>query len=240
VWSVDFFSKMTAVLVQVDGIVPPSARVRPSGHEDSSEWDLRAFCRGSSPEGFDVEPLDEWWASKTYRGPTWDLLAECSIAGRPGYILVEAKAHESELQRQGKPADVAASDQSKTNHRRIAECLERSQEWFRSSVDRRCRICVDSHYQLANRLSAAETLASCGVPVVLLYLGFTGDTYFRDYLKDDSHWQRVMGAYLDGVVPLSWPGTTTLHRASGGSVTLLIRTLPAMEVSTRMSAGTEP
>lgn len=96
---------------------------------------------------------------------------------------------------------------------------------------------VDSHYQHANRLSAAETLASCGLPVILLYLGFTGDTYFRDYLRDEGHWQRVMGASLDDVVPLSWPGTTTLHGPSGGSVTLLIPSVPAAEVSTRASGG---
>jgi hypothetical protein len=37
---------------------------------------------------------------------------------------------------------------------------------------------ADSHYQLANRLASAYKVASAGIPVVLLYLGFTGDTYF--------------------------------------------------------------
>jgi hypothetical protein len=51
-------------------------------------------------------------------------------------------------------------------------------------------------------------------------------------LRDDLHWQRVMGAYLEGVAPLWWPGQTTAH-ASGGSVTMLIRSLPATHVSIR-------
>jgi hypothetical protein len=107
-----------------------------------------------------------------------------------------------------------------------------TERWFRANIHPSCSISVDRHYQLANRLSAAERLASCGVPVVLLYLGFTGDTYFEaDYLRDDAHWQRVMGVYVLGTVPLWWPGTTTPHER--GSVTMLIRSMPAREVSRR-------
>ena len=43
-------------------------------------------------------------------------------------------------------------------------------------------------------------MASVGVPVLLLYLGFIGDTYFRDYLRDADHWQQLMRRYLQGVV----------------------------------------
>jgi hypothetical protein len=64
-----------------------------------------------------------------------------------------------------------------------------------------------------------------------MYLGFTGDKYFKsDYIRDDSHWQRVMGAYINGVLPLSWPERTTVHR-SGGSVTMQIRSLPVTTIS---------
>jgi hypothetical protein len=69
------------------------------------------------------------------------------------------------------------------------------------------------------------------VPVILVYLGFAGDTYFADHFKDDAHWQRVMGAYLKSVVPLAWPGTTTAHRPSGGSLTMLIRSRPVTAIS---------
>jgi hypothetical protein len=49
-------------------------------------------------------------------------------------------------------------------------------------------------------------VASVGVPVLLLYLGFIGDTYFRDYLRDADHWQQLMRGYLQGVVPSDLPG----------------------------------
>ena len=43
------------------------------------------------------------------------------------------------------------------------------------------------------------------VPVVLLYLGFTGDTYFKkDLFINDSHWVEKFNKYIDGVVPVDF------------------------------------
>lgn len=91
---------------------------------------------------------------------------------------------------------------------------------------------VSRHYQLANRVAYAWKLADLGLPVVLLYLGFTGDTYFdADYIRDDAHWQRVIGGYMQGVVSQQFP--ERVHTlASGGSVQMLVRSLPVAEVST--------
>jgi hypothetical protein len=61
--------------------------------------------------------------------------------------------------------------------------------------------------------------------VVLLYLGFTGDTYFRDHFKDADHWQRVMGAYIHGVIPEGLPGVT-VSTNRGGSFTMLVESIP--------------
>jgi len=84
---------------------------------------------------------------------------------------------------------------------------------------------INSHYQLANRLAYLWKLAECGVPAVLLYLGFTGDQYFADYLHDERHWQRVMGGYMQEVVPHSFPERR--HDCpNGGSVHLLVRSVP--------------
>ena len=230
---------LTQLLADAGVVVHSGDRVRPASYEDRSEWDLRAFCRSCSSEATDLRALDSWWAGEAYKGPTWDLLAECTISGRRGYLLVEAKAHQSELHAGGKPAPIDASPQSQENSRRIAASIQRTQNWFRENVEGSSRISIDSHYQLANRLSAAEALASCGVPVVLLYLGFTGDTYFRDYIKDDAHWQRLMATYVEDVVPAAWVGTTTPHLPSGGSVKLLVRSSPVTEISQLSKPATE-
>jgi len=125
---------LTRLIAGVGGRVDRSHRMRPVSHADSGEWDLRRFCRECPAAGADLADLDNWWVSEQYTGPTWDLLSECTINGEAGFLLVEAKAHESELQLQGKWQSSTASEQSNENHRRISESLAASEAWFRANV----------------------------------------------------------------------------------------------------------
>ena len=67
---------------------------------------------------------------------------------------------------------------------------------------------------------------------MLLYLAFTGDTYFKDAIRDADHWQQLMRGYLHGVVPSDLPGRVLPH-PSGGALTLLVGALPVTAVSQR-------
>ncbi len=48
--------------------------------------------------------------------------------------------------------------------------------------------------------------------------------------RDNDHWQRGMGAYMQGILTQSFP-ETWLEFESGGSMIMLIRSLPIVEVS---------
>ena len=101
----------------------------------------------------------------------------CRIDERPGLLLVEAKANWAELSIAGKQLKPNASRKSWENHKRIGAAIgEACDAW--QQIHPRVMIARDSHYQLANRL--AWTLVTLGIPVVLLYLGFTGDEGIRD------------------------------------------------------------
>jgi hypothetical protein len=53
----------------------------------------------------DREALMSWWLavrSPKARLPTWDVAATCPVEGRPGILLVEAKAHDKEPEDSGK------------------------------------------------------------------------------------------------------------------------------------------
>lgn len=66
------------------------------------------------------------------------------------------------------------------------------------------RISRDSHYQLANRVAYNWKPATMGVPVLLVYPGFTGDNGIADVgppLRDHAHWESIMRAYMEGVLP---------------------------------------
>ncbi|MCB1206327.1 MAG: hypothetical protein KDN18_18850 [Verrucomicrobiae bacterium] len=214
---------------------------QPFGKANRDEWremEIPAFCDQYFDELANHPDLKNWWLppqtdGRTRKGATWDLLSTCTIEGRAGLLLVEAKAHEDELEYGGKPMSLAANVQSKLNHEHIRKNLREVSDKLNQAADGVFALSIDSHYQLANRIAWAWKLADCGVPVVLLYLGFLGDTYFRsDYLKDADHWQRIMGAYLHGVVPKALPGRPVAGQ-NGGTFTLLVKSLPIREVSSK-------
>jgi hypothetical protein len=149
--------------------------------------------------------LEDWWLCHKAGAntPNWDIAAECKIAGVSGLVLVEAKANWPELGVAGKLLSPEASSRSRANHERIGRAIDDACLAWRG-VDPTFSITRDSHYQLANRLAFTWKLAELGIPVVLVYLGFTGDEGIVDAgapFTDDADWQRAFGGYTDGVLP---------------------------------------
>jgi len=204
--------------------------------EERRELEIPAFCAKHSAKFGDLREIQKWWLprqadGRSRKGATWDLLSTCTIRGKSGLLLVEAKAHAKELSYSGKNLPLSASAQSKLNHDHIGRNIRDVSDRLNEIANGEYNLSIEGHYQLANRLTWAWKLADCGVPVVLLYLGFTGDTYFRsDYLKDADHWQRVMGAYLQGVVPEGLPGNPIAGK-DGSTFTLLVKSRQIIELS---------
>jgi len=230
------FNTLTA---DASASIHPNDKWQPFGKANKDacrELEIPAFCAKHFADLPLNSSLKHWWLppqadGKTRKGATWDLLSSCTIKGKKGLLLVEAKAHANELKYSGKSLLPTASIQSQLNHEHIRRNLNEVSDKLNESTGGGFDLSIDSHYQLANRLAWAWKLADCGVPVVLLYLGFIGDTYFRsDYLKDADHWQRAMGTYMHGVVPKDLPGRTISGQA-GGSFTLLVKSLPITERS---------
>jgi len=149
--------------------------------------------------------IEDWWLCHKAGAntPNWDIAAGCEVEGRSGLVLVEAKAHRAELGTGGKPVSADASVRSIENHERIGEAIEEACQGWRA-LDERVSISRDSHYQLANRLALTWKLASLGIPVVLLYLGFAGDDGISDVgdpFADDADWHAAFDAYSAEVAP---------------------------------------
>jgi hypothetical protein len=202
----------------------------PTGHWAAGETDLdtyiRRHCVGVWPQAEMQLDRGRWWAPNGGTRPQMDLICRLKVNQKDGLLFVEAKAHEGELDWGGKPLDDDASQGSRENHENIVRQIERAKEEFNRSVGSGFNLSIYSHYQLVNRLTYLWQIASLGIPVVLLYLGFTNDEYFpSDYLRDDRHWQRVMGGYMQGIVPHGFPERR--HQvAKGASLELLVRSLP--------------
>ena len=106
--------------------------------------------------------------------------------------MVEAKAHAGEL----KPDDrCGATDED--NRERIRDAIGDAGR----NLGEGWRLSIDSHYQLSNRFAWAWKVASLGVPVVLVYLGFlNADEMGQPFTSHDA-WERCLLAYSDETVP---------------------------------------
>jgi hypothetical protein len=231
----EFETKMKTVLEGTEVVLAERPLPQPVNRECKANWceyDAEKYLSKHPINGWTRSLPSSWWVKGQGTRPTWDLLCQVSVSERPGLLLTEAKAHEGELDWPGKRLSPSAKVASKINHAQIAGCIREANDVLNKLCDGVFNLDLGSHYQLANRVAYAWKLADLGLPVVLLYLGFLCDTYFSDdYFHNSEHWQRVMGGYLQGVVSQQFP--ERVHKVNGGSLQLLIRSMPVAEVSRR-------
>jgi hypothetical protein len=144
--------------------------------------------------------LTDWWLAVPKRAntPNWDLVATAEVDGRDGLVLVEAKAHRRELSAAGFAA------RNLDNAGRIREAIEEANSGLNATDVHPWELGCDSHYQVANRFAWPWKLASLGVPVVLVYLGFLNATEMRDrgeVFATPGSWNEVVCDHVKGVVP---------------------------------------
>jgi hypothetical protein len=208
-----FGIELNCLLAHTGVVVPPTGRVLPTGAGlyGAREARLESFL----PPRLGNE-LRKWWLASP-RGantPNWDLAAEGSLNGNPALVLIEAKANTKELAASGKPrprsridtkssALVDPSDASWRNHARIGAALSEADASL-NDIAPGFRVDRDSHYQFSNRIAFTWKLASLGLPTVLIYLGFTGDSGITDagpMLADEGHWRTLMNRHVTGRLP---------------------------------------
>lgn len=170
---------------------------RPRGLADPGEARLGATRGFLSTEQDGI--LLRWWLvhAQGATTPHWDILSTATIEGRHGLLMVEAKAHASEIKTDGKPPG------NQENGVRIAAAIAEANAGLNKSLPGWSLSC-DSHYQLANRFAFAWKVASLGVAVVLVYLGFLNARDMADqgpcFLTAES-WAQVVMAHARGIVP---------------------------------------
>lgn len=147
--------------------------------------------------------LKDWWlaVARGANTPNWDLASTCTIRGRQGLLLVEAKAHGNELSAAGKSLPTSANGWK--NHEQIAMAIAGANSALKHATSGDWSLSRDDSYQLSNRFAWAWKIVSLGVPVVLLYLGFLraeemagNGTPFRTH----HDWDNALRDHATGVV----------------------------------------
>jgi hypothetical protein len=150
-----------------------------------------------------------WWLAvikPTTNTPNWDMVAKATFDdGREGLVLVEAKAHVNELSTGGKPyRKDGPKTSSPENHERIGVAIAEANMAL-NAIEPGFAISRDSHYQLSNRFAWAWKIASMGVPVVLVYLGFLNCEEMRKPFTSAEDWDSVMRGHAKGIIPeVAW------------------------------------
>lgn len=186
---------------RLTGLAAPFAQVTeqdtwmPTGFADVTEAQLHKATALLDPHL--CKSLGTWWlspASVRARTPNFDIASTCTIDGRRGLLLVEAKAHDEELAKEapGRRLD-DENDKKKRNgdgsaqpsdralsHDQIGKAIEEARVGLEGLTSLPWRIGRDTHYQMSNRFAWAWKLTELGIPVVLVYLGFLRATEMAD------------------------------------------------------------
>lgn len=173
--SLDVVATKLTALIAPFASVAPSDRWMPQGFADLEEAQLHKAPR-LLPPAFNTQ-LGEWWLPsdrQNARTPNFDIASTCSINGVPGLLLVEAKAHHTELTKEaaGRKLTEDASAERKASHVTIGAAIESARVGLEAATRLYWRISRDSHYQMSNRFAWSWKLTELGIPVVLVYLGF--------------------------------------------------------------------
>jgi len=195
----DQVAERLTMLIAPLGFVSATDKWMPQGFEDATEAQLHNAQRVLDIDLYGKE-LKSWWlavAGPTSATPNWDIASTCTIDGQRGLLLVEAKAHHEELKQDDRCGAI-----NKRNLERIGEAIRAANDGLNKLQDG-WKLSHESHYQLCNRFAWSWKLATLGIPVVLVYLGFLNADEMGNPFPDAQSWDNAVRSYAKDVVPES-------------------------------------
>lgn len=142
-----------AVAKRLTGLVASFAEVRPeqlwapNGLAAPDEIEL-GESKMLSPK--QQKEISQWWLAARHpaaRTPTWDIVSQATVNGRDGLILIEAKAHDTELKKEeaGKSLAADASPDSCSNHDGISKCIDEASKALSLATGQEWHLSRDAH-----------------------------------------------------------------------------------------------
>ncbi|HZP88604.1 MAG TPA: hypothetical protein VFB54_17470 [Burkholderiales bacterium] len=194
------------ILVAPFGSISASDRWMPQGFDDLEEAQLHNAPRLVEP-ALSMQ-LRDWWLEKaSYRAktPNIDIAATCTIDGKPGLLLVEAKAHDEELTFESAGRrNIEGSPDRAASHAKIGNAISKAAEGLSRDTVHEFRLSRDLCYQMSNRFAWAWKLTELGMPVVLVYLGFLKCNEMSDRgkpFKSAQDWDELVYAHSQRLFP---------------------------------------
>ncbi len=181
----------------------------PQGFDHPEEAQLHRAPRLLDPAVSELLRL--WWladASRHAKSPNFDIASTCTIDGKRGLLLVVAKAHEEELNKEaaGRFIDADSTPDRRVSHEMIGVAIAEACAGLERATSLPCKITRDSHYQMANRFAWAWKLTQLGIPVVLVYLGFLNADEMVDKgrpFASHQDWENLVKAHSETLISVA-------------------------------------
>jgi len=222
-----FHESLNSLLEGTGAVVADNAPSSPSA-TDCGERSVEGYLKRNQGLGLPV-PAPDWWTPFGGKAPTWDLLCPITFTGTLGLLIVECKAHQSEMVQSRRTLKLAEmSISSFRNHVSIARKLLDAN----CALDRlgfgRYALSLSVAYQLSNRIAYLHHLASLGVPTVLMYLGWLRSPDCRGArpFQDHAAWNDAVTFQFEKIGPRAFLETSHTSRAS---FQMIVRSLPVSE-----------
>jgi|ERR1035437_584318 hypothetical protein len=210
----DAVARRLTALIESWGEVLPTDAWMPDGFTQCEEAELHKAER-IIPDLKLLNSLKNWWLAvpgARTKTPNWDIASTCSIGGKRGLLLIEAKAHDAELRNEerGKPPGAQGEKgfpiDSRRNHMRIGACIQDASLALSEQTKLAWALSRDWNYQMANRFTWAWKLTELGIPVILIYLGFIGCDEMRKEtsqrpIVDRDDWQQMVEDHSQPLFP---------------------------------------
>lgn len=201
----DFIQEMNEILSPYNASISDKTTIQPKGYSDIKEYGLQTFIKWNKLDSIFPSLSDfnfnEWRNPHGGKAPTWDMISLCKLNNKDAILLVEAKAHIGEFDKKGKRLPNKKSTGSIINHKNIEGKISDISSALKE-LNSEFNISMDIHYQLSNRVAYWWQLKQLNIPVILLYLGFTGDTDFKDHFSDSDCWSIEIQKYVKDIIPI--------------------------------------
>src|SRR5262245_55935670 len=168
---VEVAERLTSLIKPWGEVVAGGCCWMPSGFADCEEAQLHK-AEKIIADANDRDALLNWWLAVSggprTTTPNWDIASTCAIHGKPGILLIEAKAHDTELRNEerGKPLggedNKGVSLDSRRNHVRIGCCIQEAAIALSQQTGLAWALSRDWCYQMSNRFAWAWKLTELG------------------------------------------------------------------------------
>jgi hypothetical protein len=194
-----FIDKMNDLLVDTNTFIENKDSIYPKGSNQPNEKTLSTFLKDVWNDKKLGADFIKWWIEFGSRTPQWDIISKCKIDGKEGILLVEAKAHKSEVTGDKGKKQIDENKKAE-NHKHIKAAIEQANNSINeNNTGINAKLSIDTCYQLSNRVASAWWLASNDIPVVLIYLGFLKDDDFNDKFTSKEEWQNCIEKHIERV-----------------------------------------